>query len=102
MTRDALASAYVAFDEDSYGYPTIEAAHARRCTITLSDSGGVTEFVAHGVTGYVAEPHPVALAQSMDELFANRGSARRMGEAAGDRVAALGINWDTVIEKLLA
>ena len=31
----ALASAYVPYDEDFYGYPTIEAAHARRCTVTV-------------------------------------------------------------------
>ena len=98
----ALASAYVPYDEDSYGYPTIEAAHARRCTVTVSDAGGVAEFVRDGETGLVAAPEPVALAAAFDRLHADRALARRLGANAAERVAELGIDWDTVIEKLLA
>lgn len=98
----ALASAYVPLDEDSYGYPTIEAAHAQRCTVTLSDSGGVAEFVLDGVTGLVASPEPEAIAAAFDRLHADRALARRMGRNAAGRVAELGIDWDTVVEKLLA
>jgi glycosyltransferase involved in cell wall biosynthesis len=100
--ENALASAYLPFDEDSYGYPTIEAAHARRCTVTVSDSGGVPEFVTDGVTGFVTEPHPVAVAHAFDDLYTNRAIARRMGAAANERVAELGIDWDTVVTRLLA
>jgi glycosyltransferase involved in cell wall biosynthesis len=98
----ALAAAYVPFDEDSYGYPTVEAAHARRCTVTVSDSGGVPEFVLDGETGFVAAPEPAAVAAAFDRLHADRGLARRLGANAAERVAELGIDWDTVIEKLLA
>ena len=98
----ALACAYVPFDEDSYGYPTIEAAHARRCTITVADSGGVPEFVTDGVTGLLTEPEPVALAEAFDRLWSDRGLAERLGGGAEARLAALGINWDSVIQKLLA
>ena len=98
----ALAAAYVPFDEDSYGYPTIEAAHARRCTVTVSDSGGVTEFVEDGVTGLVVPPEPAALAAAFDRLHGDRALARRLGANAAERVAGLGIDWDTVVEKLLA
>ncbi len=98
----ALASAYLPFDEDSYGYPTLEAAHAQRCTITLKDSGGVPEFVVDGSTGLVADPEPASVARAMDRLYTDRSFAQRMGEAAQARVAMLGIDWDTVIGKLLA
>jgi glycosyltransferase involved in cell wall biosynthesis len=98
----ALASAYVPFDEDSYGYPTIEAAHARRPTVTATDSGGVAEFVEDGVTGLVAAPEPQALAEAFDRLHADRALARRLGANAAERVSALGIEWGTVVEKLLA
>lgn len=98
----ALASAYAPYDEDSYGYPTIEAAHAERCTVTVTDSGGVSEFVTDGMTGLLAEPEPEALAKSFDRLYADRALARRLGVASRERVAALGIDWDTVIGKLLA
>jgi glycosyltransferase involved in cell wall biosynthesis len=99
---NALASAYLPFDEDSYGYPTIEAAHSQRCTVTVSDSGGVTEFVVDGVTGFVTEPHPAAVAEAFDRLYADRVLALRMGNAASERVAELGIDWDTVMTRLLA
>ncbi|MFH5923537.1 glycosyltransferase family 4 protein [Roseomonas xinghualingensis] len=98
----ALACAYAPFDEDSYGYPTLEAAHAQRCTVTATDSGGVSEFVSGGVTGLVTEPEPGALAQAFDRLHADRGLARRMGQASARRIVELRIDWDTVVERLLA
>ncbi len=101
LLEAALASAYVPLDEDSYGYPTIEAAHAHRCTITVSDSGGVPEFVTDGVNGLITPPDPEALGAAFDRLHANRLLARRMGDAAAERVTTLGIDWDTVIAKLL-
>lgn len=98
----ALASAYMPFDEDSYGYPTIEAAHARRCTVTVSDSGGVHEFVTNGATGLVTDPSPIAVAEAFDMLFADRALARHLGGAAEVHVAELGIDWDMVVARLLA
>ena len=98
----ALACVYVPFDEDSYGYTTIEAAHARRGTVTVSDSGGVPDFVKDGETGLVVRPEAQALAAAFDRLFDDRALARRLGEGAEAQVTALGIDWDTVIGKLLA
>jgi glycosyltransferase involved in cell wall biosynthesis len=100
--ENALASAYVPYDEDSYGYPTIEAAHARRCTVTVADSGGVSEFVTNDHNGCVTEPSAAALAHAFDCLYADRTRARRMGDAAERRVTELGINWDSVVARLLA
>lgn len=101
MLKTALASAYVPFDEDSYGYPTIEAAHSRRGTITVSDAGGVSEFVTDGRTGLISEPEPGAVAAMMDRLYGDRKMAKRIGVAAQKRVTALGVRWDNVLEKLL-
>jgi glycosyltransferase involved in cell wall biosynthesis len=98
----ALAAAYVPVDEDSYGYPTIEAAHAARCTVTLTDSGGTLEFVQDGINGRAVPPEPRAIAEAFDALYADRAAARRMGEAARERVNTLGISWDTVIARLLS
>jgi glycosyltransferase involved in cell wall biosynthesis len=98
----ALASVYVPLDEDSYGYPTIEAAHAARCTITVTDSGGVTEFVRDGETGLVVAPAPQALADAFDRLYTDRAAASRLGRAARRHIDTCGIAWDPVIEKLLA
>jgi glycosyltransferase involved in cell wall biosynthesis len=98
----ALASAYAPLNEDSYGYPTLEAAHARRCTITVSDSGGVQEFVQDGVNGFIVAPESSALAEVFDRLYADRALAARLGANAHDRVAELGVDWDTVVSRLLA
>ena len=102
LLETALAAAYVPFDEDSYGYPTIEAAHARRCTVTVSDSGGVPEFITDSDNGLIVPPDPAELGAAFDRLHADQDLARRMGNAASDRVTGLGIDWDTVIGKLLA
>jgi glycosyltransferase involved in cell wall biosynthesis len=98
----ALASAYVPFDEDSYGYPTIEAAHAAKATVTLNDGGGVSEFVIDGVNGFVTDPEPHALAEAFDRLWTDRDLARRMGASAKSRVSELGITWDHVLDRLLS
>jgi glycosyltransferase involved in cell wall biosynthesis len=98
----SLAAAYIPFDEDSYGYPTLEAAHAKRCTVTVGDSGGVPEFVEQGRNGLIVEPQPEALAGAFDRLYRDRNDTIRMGEAAEARVRELGINWDAVIARLLS
>lgn len=99
---DCLACAYLPLDEDSYGYPTIEAAHASKPTLTTHDSGGPLEFVVHEVNGLIAHPEPQALAQAMDRLFEDRDATRRMGDSAKGRIAELNISWSHVLERLLA
>jgi glycosyltransferase involved in cell wall biosynthesis len=99
---DCLAAAYVPLDEDSYGYPVLEAAHAQKAIITTADAGGPLEFVTDGHEGLVPEPHAEALAAAMDRLYADREEARRMGRAANARIDALHIGWPHVLERLLA
>ncbi len=97
-----LASAYLPFDEDSYGYPSIEAALSRKATLTTSDAGGVLELVQDGRNGLIAEPTPVALAAALDRLASDQARTASMGEAAYDRLAELGIDWATVVNRILA
>lgn len=98
---DCLAAAYIPVDEDSYGYPTLEAAHASKPVLTTTDSGGVLEFVIDGVNGQVAEPTPRSLAAAMDWLYQDRSRTVAMGEAANRRLDELNIGWDHVVESLL-
>lgn len=99
---DALAQVYAPFDEDSYGYPTLEAAHAGKATVTTTDSGGVPEFVEDGRSGLIVAPRPEALARAFDALHADRALARRLGEGARARVAELGVDWADVVARLTA
>ena len=100
LYANALAVAYVPQDEDSYGYVTLEAARARKAIVTCIDSGGLLEFVEHGISGLVAEPSPRELASCFDRLW-DRSVARALGRAAFERASALNITWDHVIQRLL-
>ena len=98
LYADALAVAYPPFDED-FGYVTLEAFLARKPVITCSDSGGPTEFVQHGVNGWICEPQPSAIAEAINGAAADRARTARMGDAGFD--VASTITWDGVIEKLV-
>jgi len=102
LLANCLAAAYIPFDEDSYGYPSLEASHASKPILTTTDSGGVVELVTNGVNGFVCEPDPKALAEALDEFYLDRKKAKCMGQAAYDRITELNIEWPYVIEKLLS
>jgi glycosyltransferase involved in cell wall biosynthesis len=95
-----LAVVFVPFDED-YGYVTLEAMLAGKPVLTCADSGGVLEFAVDGETALVSEPDPVAVAEVMDRIWADRAFARRLGEQGRARYEQLGISWNTVVETLL-
>jgi glycosyltransferase involved in cell wall biosynthesis len=96
----ALAVAYLPQDEDSYGYCSLEAGHARKCVLTTCDAGGVLELVKDGVNGLVVPPDPLALADAMDRLFVDRALTARMGEANRRRITEIGIDWTIVVDSL--
>ena len=88
-------------DED-YGYVTLEAMLSSKPVITCTDSGGPLEFVEDGVTGRIVAPEPQAVANAIDELFANRRLATTLGRAGRELYDALDLSWIRVVEKLLA
>lgn len=102
LLADCLAAAYLPVDEDSYGYPTLEAAHASKAILTTSDSGGVLEFVKDGISGLVTDPSPQSIALAMDELYIERDKTRTIGAGAHSRLIELDISWDHVLKRLLA
>lgn len=100
LLQNALGCAYLPYDEDSYGYVTLESYLSKKPVITCTDSGGIGLLVKEGSTGFVVPPTAEALAGAMDLLFEDKARARRMGEAGYDLVATLNITWDHVIESL--
>lgn len=99
----ALGVVYVPYDEDSYGYVSMEAFAARRPVVTTSDAGGVLEAVEDGVTGLVADPTPAALGAAFDRLYADRMLAERLGATAREHLERrLGWSWDDTVAELLA
>jgi glycosyltransferase involved in cell wall biosynthesis len=101
LFAECLATVYLPWDEDSYGYASLEAHHAGKAVLTTADAGGTLELVLDGVNGIVAAPDPQAIAAAMDQLYVDRTLAQRMGEAGRQRIAELGISWDRVVEKFL-
>lgn len=99
---DCLAAAYIPLDEDSYGYPSVEASHASKPVLTTTDSGGVLELIQDGINGYITEPSPQALAEAMDKFYMKRAHTEKMGLNAAHRLSELNISWEHVLQRLLA
>ncbi|MFL6228545.1 MAG: glycosyltransferase family 4 protein [Pyrinomonadaceae bacterium] len=98
---NALAVCYLPFDED-YGYVSLEAMYAARALIVGRDGGGATEFVEDGATGFVVAPDPREIAARLDELYADRALARRLGARGREKVLALNLSWDAVVERIIS
>ncbi len=87
------------FNED-YGFVTVEAFMCGKAVITCTDSGGPSELVTDGESGFVVDPNPDSIAVAMRRLMDDRNLAARMGEA-GARVAR-GMTWSSAVQRLLA
>lgn len=97
----ALGVIYIPLDEDSYGYPTLEAFQSRKPVITCVDSGGTLEIIENKVNGYVVPPNAKDIANSMDSLFRDRQLTRTMGHNGWLSIREKNITWDNVVNKLL-
>ena len=100
LFADALACAYVPYDEDSYGYVSLEAFCSKKAVVTFSDSGGVLTLVEDGSTGKVCDPLPEACAAVFDELWLTRIQAKSLGHAGFEKMKSLNITWDRVVGAL--
>lgn len=99
LFASAAAVAYPPLDED-YGYVTLQAFIASKPVITCADSGGVLEWVEHGVNGLVTDGSPTGLGSAFDQLAADRDLAAKFGAQGHERTALL--SWDSVVETLTA
>jgi len=100
LYAESVGVIFPPFDED-YGYITLEAMLSSKPVLTCTDSGGPLEFVLQRETGLAVEPSPEALAEGMDELWAERGRARLWGRAGRKRYDDLNISWENVVKRLL-
>lgn len=92
-----LGVVYPPFEED-YGYVTVEAFLARKPVVSVTDAGGVLEFLEDGVNGFVATPEPRSLAEAIDRLWDARHRAAALGANGYERVRC--ISWDAVAAAL--
>lgn len=98
-------SDYVSYE--GFGIVFIEAGACERPVIG-AHSGGISEAITHGETGYLVDPdNPVELAERIKELLTDRKKAVEMGKA-GRRLAVEKMDWrmvarrfDNMIEEML-
>ena len=83
---------------EDYGFVTPEAFASRKAVLTTADSGGPSELVQNGQTGFVVVPDPRIIAQKMDALAENKALAEKMGENAYQVVSK--ISWEQTVKKL--
>lgn len=100
LYKGSLAGIYIPYDEDGYGYVTLEGFHSGKAMITCSDAGGTTYLVRDGETGYIADPTPKALAETIDKIYYNRKKTIEMGKNGLPLLEKLGITWENVIRRL--
>ncbi len=89
---------FVPYQEDM-GLITLEAMKSGKPVLTVTDAGGVTEFVEDGVSGRIVPPDAAELSVAIDALLADPARLGRMGEAArktGDEVT-----WKRTVDLLL-
>lgn len=99
--NNALAVAYLPFDEDALSYVAIEAATAGKALITAVDSGGVLGLVGHEDTGYVAEPSPESVGAMINRVWRRRARTRALGDALRCKWEGMGVTWEATVGALL-
>jgi len=66
--------------------------------MVVTNVGGLPEIVTQGISGYVVEPEPGAIAEAMRDFFTNnRAQAMREGVVAEKKR----FSWEYLVEKLL-
>lgn len=93
----SIAVPFVPYDED-YGLITVEAMMSGKPVLTVADSGGVTEIVRHGETGWCVPNAEGALADAFADALKDRRRTEEMGRAARESVRH--ITWESVASTL--
>ncbi len=93
-----LAVFFCPLNED-YGFVTTEAFASRKAVITAEDSGGPTELVKDGESGFVLPPDPRRLAESFDLLAGTKSLAEKMGQNGFRFISRL--TWPEALKRLL-
>ena len=85
--------------EEDYGFVTVEAFASRKAVITCDDSGGPSELVKDGESGFVCRPNAGSVAAAIARVSGDRALAERLGTKGASRAAEL--QWSRVVAALL-
>ena len=79
----------LASDNEALGVATMEAM-AMELPVVVTDVGGVSELVRHGIDGLLSPPlRPIAIADAVVRIIETGGCASEMSSAGADRVRRL-------------
>ena len=88
-------------DTEGFGITYLEA-NACEKPVIGGDSGGVSDAISDGETGFIVDPaDPRQIAGKTIMLLSNRELARRMGKNGLHRIEK-GYTWDGIAERLIA
>ena len=102
LMANALGVIYIPYNEDSYGFVSMESFYSAKPVIACSDSGGTREIIEDRINGFVTDPTPEAIADAMDKLYQDQFLAERMGKAGLEEIIRRDITWSSTIRRLLA
>lgn len=100
LFANSLGCAYIPFDEDSYGYVSLEAYHSKKPVVTCSDSGGTLEIIEDDINGFITSSEPKALAEAFDRLYNDKSKAKNMGAEGHDKLLSMNITVDNMVRRL--
>ncbi|RLE01444.1 MAG: glycosyltransferase family 1 protein [Candidatus Aminicenantes bacterium] len=89
---------FAPFQED-YGFVTGEAFACSKPVLTTTDSGGPSELVEDGRSGFTTPPDPQAIAAKIDLLAEDQSLAERLGRHAQAFIATL--SWEKTVSQLV-
>ena len=95
---NALAVPFVPLNED-LGLITLEAQLSGKPVVTCDDSGGPTELVDDGVSGYIVAPTAEEIGATLAALAKSPDQARTLG--ANGRRSAQFVTWQRVLAQIL-
>lgn len=101
LAQEYARASFVPFvpSQEDYGLITLEAMLCGKPVLTVSDSGGPTELIEHGINGMITAPDPMSLAAAMRCMAAEPAWTQEMGQRARARAAC--INWQSFGDWLL-
>lgn len=102
LATNALACAYIPYDEDSLGYVSMEAVASGKALLTTTDAGGILDIVRKRQTGLVCEPTSAAIGEALAQLCSDREKTQRLGAAGHEFWQSKNITWKYTLDRLLS
>ena len=96
----ALALVNAAFKTPALDLFSIAAGCSHKLVITTTDSGHLATVIEHALDGYIVEPTAAALSDAMDEVFASKDIALRLGKRFSEKLSGILPSWTEIAAEL--